>query len=383
MKSKKTKWIIGGIVIGVCVGSYFLFFSSTKNNEPTYNAFTLKPLDPLLLKGEVKAEQTQDIYYDQTFGTIANIPIKNEQEVKKDDNVLNYQNEEAQTRVDQQQRAVNKSNLSYQQAAQNLARAQARYNEAQVMLEQARVAADRETDPDKKEELKSKFEQQKSESASLNNEMIQAQQAVDLANTEAIDETTMLETEQGKVSSVVNATIDGVALVNEAGKKSLDIPLIQILSKTKQVKGTVTEYDLNKLKTGQEVSVTSIGSNQSAQGKISSINQLPNSKAGTESEIPVYEFTVEGDFSWPYGSSVQVSMSQPQLIIPAKSVVTTDQKTFVFVYKNGQALKTEVKLKDADGGKQVESGLSKDVKIISNPDQALKDKAEVQVLEND
>ncbi|MBO0441588.1 efflux RND transporter periplasmic adaptor subunit [Candidatus Enterococcus ikei] len=384
MKSKKFKLVIGGIIVSVgIVGSYFLFFSPAKKVEPSYNVFTLDPLDPLLLKGEVKAAQTEDIFYDQTLGTIANIPVKHEQEVKNGEAVLNYQNGEAQTRADQQQRVVNKSSLSAQQASQNLNRAQTRYNEAQASLNQSRTEYDREADPEKKEELKSKVEQQKTETTTLNNEVIQAQQALDLAYTEVNDESAALESEQGKVSSTVNATIDGVAIINEAGKKSLEIPLIQVLSKTKQVKGTVTEYDLNKLKIGQEVSVTSIGSNETAQGKISSINQLPRSKNNSESEIPTYEFIVDGNFPWAYGSSVQVTLQQPQLVLPKTSLVTKDNQTFVYVYKNGRAVKTDVKVTESNGATNVESGVSKGAKIISNPDDALKNDAEVQVAEND
>lgn len=383
MKSKKFKLVIGGILVGICVGSYFLFFSSPKKTEPSYNVFTLNQLDPLLLKGEVKAAQTEDIFYDQTLGTIADIPVKHEQEVKTGDVLLNYLNGEAQTRADQQQRTVNKSSLSAQQASQNLSRAQTRYNEAQASLNQSKAEFDREVDPEKKEELKSKVEQQKTEVTSINNEVIQAQQALDLANTEVNDEAAALESEQGKVTSTVKATIDGVAMVNEAGKKSLEQPLVQVLSKTKQTKGIVTEYDLAKLKTGQEVSVTSVGSNQTAQGKISSINQLPKSKNGADSEIPTYEFIVEGDFPWAYGSSVQVSLPQPQLVLPEKSIVTKEDKTFVFIYKNGRAVKTDVKVVDMNGVKNVESGVTKGTKIIGNPDDVLKDNTEVQVVEND
>ncbi|EOL44456.1 efflux RND transporter periplasmic adaptor subunit [Enterococcus caccae] len=383
MKNKKLKLVIGGIIAGVCIGSYFLFFSSPKKAEPNYNAFTLKPLDPLLLKGEVKATQTQDIFYDQTFGTIADIPVKHEQEVKNGDVLLNYLNGEAQNRADQQQRIVNKSSLSAQQAAQNLSRAQTRYNEAQTSLNQMKADFNRETDPEKKEELKGKIDQQKTEATSINNEMVQAQQALDLAYTEVNDEAAALESEQGKVTSTVKATIDGVAMVNEAGKKSLEQPLVQVLSKSKQTKGIVTEYDLAKLKVGQEVSVTSIGSNQTAQGKISRIDQLPKSKNGNDSEIPTYEFIVDGEFPWAYGSSVQVSLPQPQLVLPEKTIVTKDNKTFVYVYKNGRAVKTDVKIADMNGAKIVESGISKGTKIIGNPDDGLTDNAEVQVREND
>lgn len=297
--------------------------------------------------------------------------------------MLNYQNSDAQTRADQQQRTVNKSSLTAQQAAQNLTNAQTKYNEAQAALNQSKADVDRETDPEIKETLKSKVEQQQTELTAANSEVIQAQQALELANTDVNDEAAALETEQGKIVTTVQATQDGIAIVNEAGKKSLDIPLVRVLSKSKQIKGTVTEYDLSKLKTGQEVSVTSIGSNQEVAGKVGTINQLPKTSTGGESEIPTYEFTVEGDFPWPYGSSAQVSLQQPQLILPQSAIVTEGKQTFVYIYKNGRAKKTEVKLSDSNNAKVVESGVSKGMTIIDNPDESLKNDAEVQVVEND
>ncbi|GGC82015.1 efflux RND transporter periplasmic adaptor subunit [Enterococcus wangshanyuanii] len=383
IKNKKVKWVIGGVILSLGIGGYFFLSSSNKASEPSYSAFKLEPLDPLVLKGEINATQSEDIFYDQALGTIASIPVKNEQEVKAGEVVLNYQNSDAQTRADQQQRTVNKSSLTAQQAAQNLSNAQTKYNEVQAALNQSKAEVDRETDPEIKETLKSKVEQQQTELTAANSEVIQAQQALELANTDVNDEAAALETEQGKIVTTVQATQDGIAIVNEAGKKSLDIPLVRVLSKSKQIKGTVTEYDLSKLKTGQEVSVTSIGSNQEVSGKVGTINQLPKTSAGGESEIPTYEFTVEGDFPWPYGSSAQVSLQQPQLILPQSAIVTEGKQTFVYIYKNGRAKKTEVKLSDSNNAKVVESGVSKGMTIIDNPDESLKNDAEVQVVEND
>lgn len=377
------KIIIGAILAGVGIGIYFLFFYSAKPDEPRYSVVTLSEQDPLLLKGEVKATQTESVFYEQTLGTLSGVSVKNDQEVKVGDKLITYQNSDAQTRADQQQRLVNKSSVSVQQAEQNLGRAQTRYNEAQASLTQSKTELNRAIDSEEKETLASTVEQKKTEMTSLNNEVIQATQALELAYVDVNDETTALESEKGKVSSTVTATIDGIAIVNEAGKKSAETPLIQVLSKAKQVKGIVTEYDLNKLKLSQEVSVSSISTNETMKGKISSINLLPKAKGASEAEIPTYEFIVEGEFSWAYGSSVQVAIRQPQLFLPEKAIISEDEHTFVYVYKEGKATKTEVNLTDMNGIKKVESGVSEGEKIISNPDEELKDQAEVQVIEND
>lgn len=382
MKINK-KVIIGAISVSVCIGIYFIFFNSSKPDEPKYSVVTLNEQDPLLLKGEIRATQTESVFYDQTLGTLSDISVKNDQEVKVGDNLITYQNSDAQTRVDQQQRLVNKSSVSVQQAEQNLGRAQTSYNEAQASLTQSKTNLNQTIDSEEKETLASVVEQKKAEMASLNNEVIQATQALELAYVDVNDEVTALESEKEKVSSTVTATIDGIAIVNEAGKKSAETPLIQVLSKSKQIKGIVTEYDLNKLKLNQEVSVISVSTNETTKGKISSVNQLPKAKDASEAEIPTYEFIVEGEFKWAYGSSVQVSLRQPQLFLPEKAIITEDERTFVYVYNKGKVTKKEVKLTDMNGIKKVESGVSEGEKIISNPDEELKEQTDLQVIEND
>lgn len=67
--------------------------------------------------------------------------------------------------------------------------------------------------------------------------------------------------------------------------------------KRKNIQGKVTEYDYDKLQTGEEVTVTTVGSGKSAPGKIVSIAQTPIAK-NEGNPVVSYQFTVEGDFPW-------------------------------------------------------------------------------------
>ena len=59
---------------------------------------------------------------------------------------------------------------------------------------------------------------------------------------------------------------------------STDKPVIKIATQKKNIQGKVTEYDYDKLQTGEEVTVTTVGSGKSAPGKIVSIAQTPIAK---------------------------------------------------------------------------------------------------------
>ncbi|MFD1899769.1 hypothetical protein GQR36_06000 [Enterococcus termitis] len=72
------------MIISLGIGGYILYSSSNKETEPSYSAFTLEPLDPLVLKGEVKAMQTEDIFYDQALELLHQYQSKTSKKSKQE-----------------------------------------------------------------------------------------------------------------------------------------------------------------------------------------------------------------------------------------------------------------------------------------------------------
>lgn len=372
--------VIGALALG---GGYYALQSFGKSNTPQYTVYTVKPADALSLKGKVEPTQTQDFFYDQTKGTISEISVGNGAEVTAGTVVLKYLNSTAEGDVTQQQNAVNKSSLAAQQADEDVSAAQNQLNVANDRVWQTQQKIYAATDETQKAALNEQLTAQQAEVQTASDALRKAQQASQLAYNDLNAANTELAAEQGHVTEDMTANIDGIAVVDEKGKTSPETPVLRILSKTKQIEGVVTEYDLNKLAVGQTVEVTTVGSNQKAEGKIKSISTTAIPSQTENSQVASYNFIVEGEFPWADDLSTLISIKQDQLILPNSAIVKEKGKEYVYQYVAGKAKKVEIKTKEQDGRKVLESGLNKDAKIIENPDKAVKSGDVVQVAEDE
>ena len=347
-RNKKVWFGIGAAVVVVgFIGAKTVF--SSKEVEPEYTTYTITEMASLKLDGQVSFLDTRDIFFDPSLGKIAEINVENGKEVKKDSPLLTYNNSDIQATETEQANAVNRNNLQVQQAQENVNLATQKYNEA--------VSA-------------------------ANSEVAQANQALQLANSDAVGAANTLEQTRGKVNTVVTAPIDGQVTVDASAMSSTDKPVIKIATQKKNIQGKVTEYDYDKLQTGEEVTVTTVGSGKSAPGKIVSIAQTPIAK-NEGNPVVSYQFTIEGDFPWAEGLSTSIAVPQKQMIIPTAAIQKEGEKEFVYVYKAGKTKKTPIETETNLGRKVVKSGLNWKDQVIANPNKELKDNQDVQVAAND
>ena len=351
------------VVVGF-IGAKTVF--SSKEVEPEYTTYTITEMASLKLDGQVSFLDTRDIFFDPSLGKIAEINVENGKEVKKDSPLLTYNNSDIQATETEQANAVNRNNLQVQQAQENVNLATQKYNEALN-----KVAA-----------AKQKLNTAKEAVSAANSEVAQANQALQLANSDAVGAANTLEQTRGKVNTVVTAPIDGQVTVDASAMSSTDKPVIKIATQKKNIQGKVTEYDYDKLQTGEEVTVTTVGSGKSAPGKIVSIAQTPIAK-NEGNPVVSYQFTVEGDFPWAEGLSTSIAVPQKQMIIPTAAIQKEGEKEFVYVYKAGKAKKTPIETETNLGRKVVKSGLNWKDQVIANPNKELKDNQDVQVAAND
>ena len=121
---------------------------------------------------------------------------------------------------------------------------------------------------------------------------------------------------------------------------STDKPVIKIATQKKNIQGKVTEYDYDKLQTGEEVTVTTVGSGKSAPGKIVSIAQTPIAK-NEGNPVVSYQFTVEGDFPWAEGLSTSIAVPQKQMIIPTAAIQKKAKKNLSMFTKRAKRKNTD------------------------------------------
>ena len=276
-RNKKVWFGIGAAVVVVgFIGAKTVF--SSKEVEPEYTTYTITEMASLKLDGQVSFLDTRDIFFDPSLGKIAEINVENGKEVKKDSPLLTYNNSDIQATETEQANAVNRNNLQVQQAQENVNLATQKYNEALNKVAAAKQKLNTAKEAEEKETLNAEIQQLNEAVSAANSEVAQANQALQLANSDAVGAANTLEQTRGKVNTVVTAPIDGQVTVDASAMSSTDKPVIKIATQKKNIQGKVTEYDYDKLQTGEEVTVTTVGSGKTAPGKIVSIAQTPIAK---------------------------------------------------------------------------------------------------------
>lgn len=379
---KKTKIIIAGIAGLVIAGGGFLAFGSKKEESP-YHLYTVKTADPLQLKGKVEPLKKQLYFLDANKGTIKSIPVSSGEEVAAGTPLIEYQNDTAQNETITQQHAVNKSSLDASQAEATVAAGERQVQTITNQIGETQQKLARAKDEEEKTALNEQLKQQQGELQSANDQLSQSRFAVQGAYEEVQSAKDVLAGQQKQASATVSSEIEGVATVDEKGKGSPEVPVVTVSSKEKQVKGTVTEYDLDKLVPGQKVQVTTVGNDKKVEGTIKNIASSAVPTSSDNSNVASYEFTVEGNFPWTDDLSTLVTLQQNQLLLPNSAVKKAKNEQYVYKYVNGKVKKTMVQTLSVNGRNIVQEGLKDNDKIIENPDDALNDGTEIQVSAND
>ena len=378
---KKTKLMLVG-VIGVVLAGCGFFALNSKKKESPYHVFTVKAADPLQLKGKVEPLKKQLYFFDGNKGRIKNIPVSNGEEVAIGTPLIEYQNEAVENETVSQRHAVEKSSLDASQAEATVA-----VNERQVQTITNQINDTQQKMTQAKEEektaLNEQLKQQQGELQTANDQLSQSRFAVQSAYEDVQSAKDVLAGQQKQASSTVSSEIAGIASVDEKGKGSPEVPVVTVSSKEKQVKGIVTEYDLDKLVPGQTVQVTTVGNDKKVDGTIKSIATSALPTSGDNSNVASYEFIVEGDFPWTDDLSTLVTLQQKQLLLPDSAIKKTKNEQYVYKYVNGKVKKTAIQIVTVSGHNIVQKGLKANDKIIENPDDELKDGSEIQVAAND
>lgn len=378
---KKTKLMLVG-VIGVVLAGCGFFALNSKKKESPYHVFTVKAADPLQLKGKVEPLKKQLYFFDGNKGRIKNIPVSNGEEVAIGTPLIEYQNEAVENETVSQRHAVEKSSLDASQAEATVA---ANERQVQTITNQINDTQQKMTQAKEEEKtaLNEQLKQQQGELQTANDQLSQSRFAVQSAYEDVQSAKDVLAGQQKQASSTVSSEIAGIASVDEKGKGSPEVPVVAVSSKEKQVKGIVTEYDLDKLVPGQTVQVTTVGNDKKVDGTIKSIATSALPTSGDNSNVASYEFIVEGDFPWTDDLSTLVTLQQKQLLLPDSAIKKTKNEQYVYKYVNGKVKKTAIQIVTVSGHNIVQKGLKANDKIIENPDDELKDGSEIQVAAND
>lgn len=378
--------IIGGILLLVIL--IFVIFLSTRKKDDTaatYQVMEIKVADPLIFKGITQAEKTQNYYLDASLGRVSSISVADGQTVQANTVLYSYENDTVQDQADEQSQSLSKLGLAVQNAQATLNAAVARQTEITNQINQAKADYNRSSDEAERETISAKIDSLNANLDAQKDAVLQAQQALDSANIDLASTNESIERIKAKVTTTVTSGIDGIAYVNEKGKTDATSPIVTVVSPSTVVEGTVSEFDYERVKKDQKVTLKPTNGDQEVGGTITAVNQLPTQSTTSDqtssstSSTSNYQFSIKPDSNIQYGYTVQINLPSNEIQLGKDNIIKEKDQYYVYLYQSGKVKKQAVKLQEKNGVFTVLEGLKEKDKIIEVPDDTLKDGQEVAV----
>ena len=386
---KAKKWqlytaigVASAIVIGAAGILIFRQPSQSAVKDETSHIVTAKEgsvASSVLLSGTVTAKNEQYVYFDASKGDLDEILVSVGDKVEEGQALVKYSSADAQAAYDAAERAVAKADRHIEELNKARENASAAPASPQVpteagLPEQAQAATSSVSSID------SQISDAKDNRADAVAQLNKAQAQLDAA--------TVLSTLEGTVVEVNRN-------VSKSPTGNSQVVVHVVSNENLQVKGELSEYNLANLSVGQEVTFTSkVYQDKSWTGKISYISDYPKNNGEAANAAlggntgSKYPYTVDvtsdiGELKQGFSVSVEVKNKSKAILVPLTSVVTENDKNYVWIVDDQKkAKKVEVTLGNADADNQeITSGLTDGAKVISNPTSSLEEGKEVKADE--
>ena len=374
--------VASAIVIGAAGILIFRQPSQSAVKEETSHIVTAKEgsvASSVLLSGTVTAKNEQYVYFDASKGDLDEILVSVGDKVEEGQALVKYSSADAQAAYDAADRAVAKADRHIEELNKARENASATPASPQVpteagLPEQAQAATSSVSSID------SQISDAKDNRADAVAQLNKAQAQLDAA--------TVLSTLEGTVVEVNRN-------VSKSPTGNSQVVVHVVSNENLQVKGELSEYNLANLSVGQEVTFTSkVYQDKSWTGKISYISDYPKNNGEAANAAlggntgSKYPYTVDvtsdiGELKQGFSVSVEVKNKSKAILVPLTSVVTENDKNYVWLVDDQKkAKKVEVTLGNADADNQeITSGLTDGAKVISNPTSSLEEGKEVKADE--
>lgn len=196
--------------------------------------------------------------------------------------------------------------------------------------------------------------------------------------------------ERRRKELIVYSQINGTVIKENFNDNNTDPEVLKIANKDSyEVKGLLSEYDLESVKTGQNAVLRSEAlEDLKLKGEISSLGFLPteNPEQDTSNELKKYDVTVKintpTDESLRPGYKFLIEIEtdkQTVKALPNKVITKIQDKNYVFLYEDERAILREVKLGTQNNEfSEVIEGLNDKDHVIVNPS-GIEDNMEVKL----
>lgn len=386
---KAKKWqlytaigVASAIVIGAAGILIFRQPSQSAVKDETSHIVTSKEgsvASSVLLSGTVTAKNEQYVYFDASKGDLDEILVSVGDKVEEGQALVKYSSADAQAAYDAADRAVAKADRHINE----LNKARENANSAPVSPQvptEAGLPEQASAETSSVSSIDSQISDAKDNRADAVAQLNKAQAQLDAA--------TVLSTLEGTVVEVNRN-------VSKSPTGNSQVVVHVVSNENLQVKGELSEYNLANLSVGQEVTFTSkVYQDKSWTGKISYISDYPKNNGEAANAAlggntgSKYPYTVDvtsdiGELKQGFSVSVEVKNKSKAILVPLTSVVTENDKNYVWLVDDQKkAKKVEVTLGNADADNQeITSGLTDGAKVISNPTSSLEEGKEVKADE--
>ena len=386
---KAKKWqlytaigVASAIVIGAAGILIFRQPSQSAVKDETSHIVTAKEgsvASSVLLSGTVTAKNEQYVYFDASKGDLDEILVSVGDKVEEGQALVKYSSADAQAAYDAADRAVAKADRHIEELNKARENASAAPASPQVPTE-AGLPEQAQATTSSVSSIDSQISDAKDNRADAVAQLNKAQAQLDAA--------TVLSTLEGTVVEVNRN-------VSKSPTGNSQVVVHVVSNENLQVKGELSEYNLANLSVGQEVTFTSkVYQDKSWTGKISYISDYPKNNGEAANAAlggntgSKYPYTVDvtsdiGELKQGFSVSVEVKNKSKAILVPLTSVITENDKNYVWLVDNQKkAKKVEVTLGNADADNQeITSGLTDGAKVISNPTSSLEEGKEVKADE--
>ncbi|MCD8915539.1 efflux RND transporter periplasmic adaptor subunit [Staphylococcus simulans] len=371
---KKLIWIasiIAAVLVLFIVAVIVKNATGTSNGEDTYQVFKVKKESPLTMQGKASPETVKSYKNNSSIGDYINTTVSDGQEVEKGQQIITYN-----TNNHQRQSLVNK------------------VNDAEQARQKAQEAVNRAPND-----------------TQANQQLSDAQSQLDKANQS-------LNQLDNQINDSLFAAFDGKIEIEQDENPNEGDTILQLISKNPQIKTTVSEYDLSKIKEGQKVEYTVSSTGKKGYGEILKISELPTnyeeqlnsggmsgaaagqggepseegmdtaqasnpvvndiSGKGDASDASKYTVLI-GQLSSPVrpGLSLDAAVTTDKVKLPS-NVLGKDNTVYV-LNKDNKVEKRKVKIEKQNGDIYVKSGVKTGERLVKHPKASLKNGDAIEV----
>jgi len=383
---KKHIIFISVIVLIIIFGIIAYVFKNNKglasSKSESIALYTIPTKEKVFVNGIIVPEKTENIYRDESKGSINKVSITNGQIVKKGAALFTYKNDLITDQIDEANGLITTSNnqkkklLDKQADAKTLLAKQKEDAKKQVAAQEQAVESQRKQAAAQAGAGIASVESVPVDSASIVASLTANTEALLSSYPDQIDAVqTQIDTSSDQVKKLkakeftyITAPIDGKVILNDTN--DMTKAYITIEATTYYVKGSINEKDQTKLKDNQEVDILIFATNKTLTGKVKSVGKSPASadvaaQATTGgAAISYYDANVALDSQENIvnGFHVQatVRLEGEEMKIPKSSLLEETGKQYVFKVVNKKLTKLVITSK-----KSTEAGAESQVIVLS------------------